>query len=126
MREQGAVLELRVNQDDIRAAAGSDWRVAGAAIEGGQDVRATGTPLEVERAMLFRQPRIGVARRLFDFDNAVLSLQCSPMRCYEVSDDGMSFYANRSVHPPRPRPIVTDIALVQNWFEELKAKVPSK
>ena len=71
-------------------------------------------------------PRIGVARRLFDFDNAVLSLQCSPMRCYEVSDDGMSSYANRSVHPPRPRPIVTDIALVQNWFEELKAKVPSK
>jgi serine/threonine-protein kinase len=70
-------------------------------------------------------PRVGTARRLFDFDNVELGLYCSPARCYEVAEDGAGFFAVKSVHGPGPRPIVTHINLIQNWFEVLKAKVPA-
>ena len=40
-------------------------------------------PLDVNHG-----PRVGTARRLSDFDNAILALGCSPMRCYDVAEDG--------------------------------------
>jgi hypothetical protein len=39
--------------------------------------------------------------------------------------DGQQFYAARSMPAARP-PAVTHISIIQNWFEELKAKVPRK
>jgi hypothetical protein len=39
--------------------------------------------------------------------------------------NGMGFYVMLSRTPP-PRPVVTHINLIQNWFEELKTKVPVK
>jgi hypothetical protein len=70
-------------------------------------------------------PRVGTARRLFDFSNRELGLNCTPTRCYDVAEDGVGSYAIKSVQPPRPRPIVTHINIVENWFEELKVEVPT-
>jgi serine/threonine-protein kinase len=68
--------------------------------------------------------RIGRLRRLFDFDPASLQFACAPVRCYDVSPDGQRFYARQYGAAPPP-PVVTQVNLVQNWFEELKAKVPA-
>jgi hypothetical protein len=38
--------------------------------------------------------------------------------------DGQPFHTSRTPKPP-PAPVVTHINLVLNWFEELKAKVPT-
>jgi len=46
------------------------------------------------------------------------------VRCYDVAPDGQRFYARQARNPPPP-PVVTHINLIQNWFEELKAKVPA-
>jgi hypothetical protein len=50
---------------------------------------------------------------------------CAPVRCYDVSPDGERFYFAPT---PRWEPLepVTHIRIVQNWVEELKAKVPSR
>jgi len=69
-------------------------------------------------------PRIGRPRVLFEFDGLRgLNFACIPSRCYDVALDGQRFYATQSAAPPPP-PVVTHINLIQNWFEELKAKVP--
>ena len=68
-------------------------------------------------------PRIGRPRPLFAFDNRDLYLACGPVRCYDVAPDGQRFYAVQYRTPPPP-PVVTHINLIENWFEELKAKVP--
>jgi len=65
----------------------------------------------------------GRPRRLFVFDPRVLPFYCVPLRCYDVAPDGQRFYLVQSRTPPPP-PAVTHINLIQNWFEELKAKVP--
>jgi hypothetical protein len=70
------------------------------------------------------RPRIGHPRSLFEFDPRDLALACTPLRCYDVAPDGQRFYARQARNPPPP-PVVTHINLVQNWFEELKAKVPT-
>jgi Tol biopolymer transport system component len=69
--------------------------------------------------------RIGQPRVLFEFDDRTLSLDCSPVRCYDVSSDGQRFYTTQFRMPPNAPP-VTHINLIQNWFEELRAKVPFK
>jgi len=70
-------------------------------------------------------PRIGRPRTLFEFDGLRdLNFDCFPSRCYDVAPDGQRFYATQSLTPP-PRPVVTQINLILNWFEELKAKVPA-
>ncbi len=46
------------------------------------------------------------------------------VRLIDVAPDGQRFYAVERVKPP-PAPPVTHINLIQNWFEELKAKVPT-
>lgn len=69
------------------------------------------------------QPRVGRPRLLFEFDPARLRFVCRPMRCYDVARDGKRFYV---IHTPAPlpSPVVTHVSLVQNWFQELRAKVP--
>ena len=68
--------------------------------------------------------RIGRPRPLFEFDPADLTLVCAPVRCYDVAPDGQRFFAVQQ-RPAPPPPPVTHINLIQNWFEELKAKVPA-
>jgi Tol biopolymer transport system component len=63
-------------------------------------------------------------RPLFSVDPE-LWLPCVPMRCYDVAPDGERFYGVQGKESPPP-PVVTHINLVQNWFEELKAKVPRR
>lgn len=69
-------------------------------------------------------PRIGTPQLLFQFDPRRLVFGCSPVRCYDVAPDGQRFVAVQTPTPP-PAPVVTHINLIQNWFEELKAKVPT-
>ena len=69
-------------------------------------------------------PRIGRPKPLFEFDELSLPFYCTPGRCYDVSADGERFYVRLS-RPAPPRPPVTHINLIQNWFEELQAKVPA-
>jgi Tol biopolymer transport system component len=69
-------------------------------------------------------PRIGTPRPLFELGNE-LGFSCYPVRCYDVATDGQRFYVTQARTPP-PRPVVTHINLVLNWFEELKAKVPAQ
>ena len=66
---------------------------------------------------------IGRPRLLFEFDPVELKLICAPMRCYDVAPDGQRFFAVQR-RPTLPRPPVTHVNLILNWFEELKAKVP--
>jgi hypothetical protein len=70
-------------------------------------------------------PRIGRPHALFEFVNRDLTLGCIPVGCYVVARDGQRFYAVQTPVPP-PTPAVTQINIIQNWFEELKAKVPLK
>jgi hypothetical protein len=69
--------------------------------------------------------RIGTPRQLFEFDPRVLWFRGGLVRCYDVTLDGQRFYVMRARNPPPP-PVVTHINLIQNWFEELKAKVPTR
>jgi hypothetical protein len=70
-------------------------------------------------------PRIGRPRVLFEFDGLRgLNFDCNPGRCYDVARDGQRFYATQRAAPP-PASVVTHINLILNWFEELKAKVPT-
>ena len=67
---------------------------------------------------------VGRPRPLFAFPQPPLLLACGGARCYEVAPDGQGFYAVRMT-PPAPVPPVTHIQLVQNWTEELKARIPA-
>jgi Tol biopolymer transport system component len=67
-------------------------------------------------------PRIGAPRLLFEFDPRELVFECTPLRCYDVAHDGQRFYVFQSRGDPPP-PVVTHVNIVQNWFEELKARV---
>lgn len=68
-------------------------------------------------------PRVGRPRPLFEFDPARLRFVCRPIRCYDVARDGKRFYVIHTATPPSS-PVVTHVSLVQNWFQELRAKVP--
>ncbi len=69
-------------------------------------------------------PRIGRPRELFETDRSWYNMTCGMRRCYDVSPDGQRFYAFQSV-ASSPPPLVTHVDILQNWFEELKAKVPA-
>ena len=71
------------------------------------------------------RPRVGPPRVLFESDGRTLSLDCSPVRCYDVSCDEQYLYMTRSRMPPSAPPVVAHINLITNWFEELKANVPA-
>jgi len=68
-------------------------------------------------------PRIGQPRVLFEFDPKVLNFDCSPVRCYEVAQDGQLFYAWQNDIPPALPP-VTHINIIENWVEQLAQKAP--
>jgi len=68
------------------------------------------------------QPRAGRPHPLFEFDPARIRLWSTPVRNYQVGSDGR-FYAIEE-QTPNPTPAVVRINLIQNWFKELKAKVP--
>ena len=46
----------------------------------------------------------------------------TPIRCWDISLDGQRFLMVK-VDDRKPQP-VTEMILVQNWFEELKRLVP--
>ncbi len=66
----------------------------------------------------------GSARTLFDIPPTGLRFGCWPVRCYGVAADGRRFFVTRQPQAA-PTPPVTHIHLVQNWLEELKARVPA-
>jgi hypothetical protein len=67
----------------------------------------------------------GRSRPLFDIPSGNWAWACGPIRCYDVAPDGQGFFVvGPPGEPPPPRPPVTHINLILNWFEELKAKVP--
>ena len=70
-------------------------------------------------------PGIGTPRRLFEFENRDLAFACGLVRCFDVAPDGQRFYTVQTRTPPAP-PVDTHINLVLNWFEVLKAKVPTR
>jgi serine/threonine-protein kinase len=69
-----------------------------------------------------RKLSLGEPRPLFAFSEPPLRLRCMPSRCYDVAPDGQQFYAVRAA-PTAPIPPVTHVHLIQNWTEELKARV---
>ena len=69
-------------------------------------------------------PRVGAPKMLFDFNARTLVFDCTPVRCYDAAPGGERFYVTQSPGAPASAPVVTHINLWQNWFEELKAKVP--
>jgi serine/threonine-protein kinase len=71
------------------------------------------------------KPRIGRPRLLFAFNQRTLSMECHPARCYDVATNGQRFYATELRAATAPASAITHVNLVQNWFEELKAKVPA-
>jgi serine/threonine-protein kinase len=75
-----------------------------------------GGPARTER------PRIGRPRPLFPAKEE-LGFASVGTRGYDVARDGQRFYVLQFQVPP-PVPPVTHVGLIQNWFEELKAKVP--
>ncbi len=70
-------------------------------------------------------PRIGSPRQVLEGDPNDLLFVADATRAYDVSPDGQRFYVLQSRSKP-PIPHVTQINIVLNWFEELKAKVPGK
>ena len=69
-------------------------------------------------------PRIGRLRGVFECGRRDIQFDGIRSRCYEVAPDGQRFYAFQNVASPPP-PVVTHVSVFQNWFEELKAKVPA-
>ena len=63
---------------------------------------------------------VGAAHLLFEGPFRV----DGPFRGYDVSPDGQRFLMVRAVEQPPAR--ITQMVLVQNWFQELKAKAPAK
>ncbi len=79
-------------------------------------------PLKMMKVDLRLSPDVWVGRPqpLFDF----AFILCGPWRGYDLDRNGRRFLVTRM----RRRPVVeiTHINLIQNWVEELKAKVPAK
>ena len=67
---------------------------------------------------------VGLPQVLFEFDNSRLGMGCTETRCYDVAPDGQSFLAPYSPGPPAT-PVVTQVNLILNWAEELKARAPA-
>jgi hypothetical protein len=78
--------------------------------------------MAIERGLGHGAP-FGPPHRLFELPAQVtLQPPRGPGRQYDVSGDGSSFLVFQEQPGPAPAP-VTHINLIQNWFEELKAKV---
>jgi Tol biopolymer transport system component len=66
--------------------------------------------------------QVGAPRRLFSFDHEQTGFDCWPLRCYDLAGDGARFLVVQTPRVPPP-PAARYIHLVQNWIEELNAKV---
>jgi Tol biopolymer transport system component len=83
---------------------------------------------EGKRQMMVAEVRLGPEfeagrpRPLFSLSDPPLSIACGASRCYDVSPDGQMFYATQE-RPTTPLPPVTQIHLVQNFVEEVKARL---
>jgi serine/threonine-protein kinase len=66
--------------------------------------------------------------RLFDASSYALGAigTFTVSRTYDVSPDGQKFLMIKPSENPAQSSTVQQIVIVQNWFEELKAKVPTK
>jgi serine/threonine-protein kinase len=69
-----------------------------------------------------RSLSLGRPRPLFAFSEPPLRLRCVAVRCCDVAPDGQQFFTVRAA-PTAPIPPVTHIQLIQNWTEELKARI---
>jgi len=69
-----------------------------------------------------RNAPVGLTRKLFE-DTMGMGSNVDIGRVYDVFPDGQRFLAMQPV-PDSPSAPVTHIALIEHWFEELKAKVP--
>jgi serine/threonine-protein kinase len=113
-----------------------EWRVSAAG--GGEPLWARDG-----KELFYRAPKGAVMRvsiaagatwtastptQLFDASWAVASGAAGPFwsRMYDVSPDGKRFLMIKNVDAPGQRPTAPRIVIVQNWFEELKARVPTK
>jgi hypothetical protein len=76
------------------------------------------TDVRPGRALGFGRPR-----SLFAISEPPLRLASPLIRLFAVAPDGQHFYATQLMPAPAAPP-VTRIQLVQNWTEELKARVP--
>ena len=68
-------------------------------------------------------PGIGRPHGVFEFDTDLM-FACYPVRWYHVAPGGQRFYVTETRPSPNPPP-VTRINIVENWFEQMKAKVPA-
>jgi hypothetical protein len=68
--------------------------------------------------------RLGSPRPLFPFLGSDLRFYSTPFPGYDVAQDGQRFFVTQTVPSPPVRP-VTQVNIVLNWFEELKAKAPA-
>jgi len=82
---------------------------------GPEKVRVIAAPVTTTPAFSVGQPHV-LFEGAFRIDG--------PFRGYDVSPDGQRFLMVKAVEQPPAR--VDEMVLVQNWVEELKARVPSK
>jgi hypothetical protein len=68
------------------------------------------------------EPRFQLGRPRVLFEWAGQCPMCGPIRCYDVAPDGQRFFMTQGLPAPEEAP-VTHIHLVQDWTEELKARV---
>jgi len=68
------------------------------------------------------KPSFSVGRPRLLFENRRLSV-INPVRGYDISLDDQSFLMVKS-EEREPRPM-TEMILIQNWFEEIKRLVPT-
>ena len=62
---------------------------------------------------------VGSPRMLFE----MASYNTVPLRSYDVTQDGRRFLMPQV--KPQPAPALSQMVMVQNWFEELKRRVPT-
>jgi serine/threonine-protein kinase len=113
-------LDLR---EAVAGGTGAKWRedgrelyfVQSASGEGPLKIRVMAVPITTRPTLT-----IGSPRELFEGPFRI----DGPFRGYDVTPDGQRFLMVRAVEQPPTR--VTHMVLVQNWIEELKARVPVK
>jgi hypothetical protein len=89
--------------------------VQNASQDGPLKIRVMAVPIETRPTLTIGRPTM-LFEGPFRIDG--------PFRGYDVTPDGQRFLMVRAVEQPPAR--ITHMALVQNWTEELKARVPPK
>jgi Tol biopolymer transport system component len=91
------------------------YYVQNASQDGPLKIRVMAVPIETRPTLTIGRPTM-LFEGPFRIDG--------PFRGYDVTPDGQRFLMVRAVEQPPAR--ITHMALVQNWTEELKARVPPK